>query len=101
MDEDGLRGISRKVGVDRKTVRRLIQAFEERLSSDVLKVALHSQRVIYLRLACSGGPFFKSKMGEHKGSSEMNCLLCNMLILSILSESKVQRSSLGNTKKRW
>ena len=64
VDEDGLREISRKVGVDRKTVRCLIQAFEERLSSDVLKVALHSQRVIYLRLACSGGPFFKSKMGE-------------------------------------
>ena len=29
VDEDGLREISRKVGVDRKTVRRLIQAFEE------------------------------------------------------------------------
>ena len=26
VDEDGLREISRKVGVDRKTVRRLIQA---------------------------------------------------------------------------
>ena len=40
-------------------------------------------------------------LGEHKGSSEMNCLFCKMLILSILSESGVQRSSLGNTKKRW
>ncbi len=29
VDEDGLREISRKVGVDRKTVRRLIQAFED------------------------------------------------------------------------
>ena len=37
-------------------------------------------------------------LGEHKGSSEMNCLFCNKLILSILSESRVQRSSLGNTK---
>ena len=27
VDEDGLREISRKVGVDWKTVRRLIQAF--------------------------------------------------------------------------
>lgn len=34
VDEDGLREISRKVGVDRKTVRRLIQAFEERLTKD-------------------------------------------------------------------
>ena len=34
VDEDGLREISRKVGVDRKTVRRLIQAFEERITKD-------------------------------------------------------------------
>ena len=34
VDEDVLREISRKVRVDRKTVRRLIQAFEERLTKD-------------------------------------------------------------------
>ena len=34
VDADGLREISRKVGVDRKTIRRLIQAFEERLTKD-------------------------------------------------------------------
>ena len=33
--EDGLREISHKVGVDRKIVRRLIQAFEERLTKDL------------------------------------------------------------------
>ena len=34
VDEDVLREISRKVRVDRKTVRRLIQAFEEHLTKD-------------------------------------------------------------------
>lgn len=34
VDENGLREISRKVGVDRKTVRKLIQAYEDRLTQD-------------------------------------------------------------------
>lgn len=34
VDEDCLREISSKVGVDRKIVRRLIQAFEECLTKD-------------------------------------------------------------------
>ena len=35
VDENGPREISRKVGVNRKTVRKLIQAYEDRLTQDL------------------------------------------------------------------
>ena len=35
-----------------------------RINTKYIEKIGNVKRVIYLRLACSGGPFFKSKMGE-------------------------------------